>query len=356
MIVDKDGEIQEVMGEETDKKKLSTIAVGATNADHYATTRSGCDDFSNDIVKCGYVIGIGVWNYLGAETNETLALAGAARIHDYLESVAIVEAAQATADKAINAVADSRIPNAFDEIGKVHKAGDTTACIITKTATIKTESDRVANADGNGCKYKADDVKDDYAGATDAEKAAKAKVMTSAYSMAGDEYFTSKIGTKVADTIIARTTGEIVGYDNAIGNHTILANQPALLKKIVLNYEADVVQQNGEWVNSPSFDTPEKQAFAMEYNLLAKNLCGSQSGKESDFSGVQEVGKCITAYYAYVGAVTTACTTQAEEISPDCAAGFAGKLIAAYGGQFDNEGIPHLNAADEAQGNAHYEL
>ena len=194
------------------------------------------------------------------------------------------------------------------------------------------------------------------AGATDAEKAAKAKAMASAHNMAGDEYFTSKIGTKVADTIIADTASKIVGYNNAVGNHTILANQPALLKKIVLNYEADVVQQNGEWVNSPSFDTPEKQAFAMEYNLLAKNLCGSQSGKESDFSGVQEVGKCMTAYYAYVGAVTTACTTQAEEISPDCAAGFAGKLIAAYGSQFDNEGIPHLNAADEAQGNTHYEL
>ena len=128
VIVDNQGAIQTSESQGVNVK-LSTIAGFATD---YNTT-SGCNLISVQ-GNCGYVLKAGVWNYLndgkggtGADGGGKAGIAGAAQIHDYLGGVAIVEATQATAEKNINAVADSKIPNAFDEIGEVHKAGNATA-------------------------------------------------------------------------------------------------------------------------------------------------------------------------------------------------------------------------------------
>ena len=348
VIVDNAGAIQaEGTAEGNTAKKLSTLAKDDTITPYTQTT--GCD-FSANIANCAYVIKAGIWNYLndgkggtGADGGAKAGIAGAKQIHDYLEKVQLADKAQSKEDKNINDVADSRISEAFAKVAEVHKNGDATPC-DTSSKTIK---------EGKAeCKFKADEIKDNYGETKPTEKAAAVKA---SIDLAGKDYLDKVAGTKVEDAVIAKSTGTapnvILGYDNAVGAK-VQSNTPALLNTIVKNYVAGVVGASG-WT-TPSPITNDHKAFAKVYNDYALNLCGSPIGDGESFD--IEVKSCMTAYYKYVGAVTAACTAKSDKISDECAAGFAGSFMTAYKDGFDSDGVCHLNAISEPQGDYHYDL
>ena len=72
---------------------------------------------------------------------------------------------------------------------------------MTNTSTIKAGQDKAGSTAAGGCKFA--EAKDTYDESDAAINVKKATAMQSAHDMAGDEYFTSKIGTNLATTITA---------------------------------------------------------------------------------------------------------------------------------------------------------
>ena len=352
VVVDNTGAIQtEGTAEGDTAKKLSTLANSASITDYSKT--SGCTDFTaGNIANCAYVIKAGIWNYLstgkggtGAEGSGTpeAGIAGAKQIHDYLsKEVKLADKAKSAETSKISEVADSRIFEPFAKVAEVHKDG-TTAC-DTSSKTIK---------DGKAeCKFTDKEIQESKYDA-DADKNTKiGEAIKTSIDLAGKEYFEGVAGTKVADTVIAKSTGTkgqpgyVPGYENAVGAK-VQSNTPALLNTIVKNYVAGVLKADGKVadVDAPSAD---QQGFYDVYYLASLNLCGIGAGDETGFP--TEVTKCKAAYYNYVGAVTTACAAKSETITEACATGFAGSFMTAYKDGFDENGACHLNAISEPQG------
>lgn len=286
---------------------------------------------------CEAVVKAAIWNYLNTGKGGTdgktgvdapkAGIAGAKAIHDYLDKVVLADKAKFEKEKNINEVADSKIVNAFAEIGKIYKDGNN-KCAITTSGTI--DAGKTA---AESCKTEAKDVKDVYD--ADATKNTKiANAMEAAHEMAGAKFFTDAIGTGVGATITADT------YGKASGENTITKNLPKLSKKVIIEGQQKVVGTDG-WEGSPTINANTK-IFAQKYDNIAVKLCGVRVGV--DLTGYDpEVQACMKSYYHHVTEVLKICDK--NKLDDDCATKLANNLMTIYNDDFFEVGsdVPFLN-------------